>query len=94
MGIPAGKRREEIRRLLLESGDRVLSAGELAARFDVSRQIIVGDIAILRAGGEEILSTARGYRLVRPAAEPPKREEKPGGGHRPGDRLPARARRN
>ena len=33
MGIPAGKRREEIRRLLLESGDRVLSAGELAARF-------------------------------------------------------------
>ena len=72
MGIPAGKRREEIRRLLLESGDRVLSAGELAARFDVSRQIIVGDIAILRAGGEEILSTARGYRLARPAAEPPK----------------------
>ena len=80
MGIPAGKRREEIRRLLLESGDRVLSAGELAARFDVSRQIIVGDIAILRAGGEEILSTARGYRLARPAAEPPKREEKPGAG--------------
>lgn len=80
MGIPAGKRREEIRRLLGESGDRVLSAGELAARFDVSRQIIVGDIAILRAGGEEILSTARGYRLARPAAESPKREEKPGAG--------------
>ena len=53
MGIPAGKRREEIRRLLGESGDRVLSAGELAARFDVSRQIIVGDIAILRLAGRK-----------------------------------------
>lgn len=78
MGLPAGKRREEIRRLLRESGEQVLSAGELAARFDVSRQIIVGDIAILRAGGEEILSTARGYRLARPAPRQP--AENPDGG--------------
>ncbi len=29
----------------------------------VSRQIIVGDIALLRAAGEAIVATARGYRL-------------------------------
>jgi transcriptional regulator of NAD metabolism len=36
---------------------------ELASHFDVSRQCIVQDIAILRAGGTEILATPRGYRL-------------------------------
>ncbi len=36
---------------------------ELAQHFDVSRQCIVQDIAILRAGGSEILATPRGYRL-------------------------------
>lgn len=36
---------------------------ELAQHFDVSRQCIVQDIAILRAAGSEILATPRGYRL-------------------------------
>lgn len=36
---------------------------ELAQHFDVSRQCIVQDIAILRAAGAEILATPRGYRL-------------------------------
>jgi hypothetical protein len=36
---------------------------ELAGRFDVSRQCVVQDIAILRAGGTEIVATPRGYRL-------------------------------
>ena len=31
-----------------------VSASVLAARFSVSRQIIVGDIALLRAGGLDI----------------------------------------
>ena len=34
-------------------------------RFSVSRQIIVGDIALLRAGGAEISATPRGYVLPR-----------------------------
>ena len=33
----------------------------LAEKFSVSRQIIVGDIALLRSSGEEILATPRGY---------------------------------
>lgn len=37
------------------------SAAALAARFSVSRQIIVGDVALLRAGGAEISATPRGY---------------------------------
>jgi hypothetical protein len=36
---------------------------ELAERFAVSRQCVVQDIAILRAGGTEIVATPRGYRL-------------------------------
>ena len=38
-----------------------VSASALAEKFSVSRQIIVGDIALLRSSGEEILATPRGY---------------------------------
>jgi len=37
--------------------------GELAKHFHVSRQCLVQDMAILRAGGEEIMATPRGYQL-------------------------------
>jgi uncharacterized protein len=40
-----------------------VSGGELADHFRVSRQCLVQDMAILRAGGEEILATPRGYSL-------------------------------
>ena len=38
-----------------------LTASALASTYDVSRQIIVGDISILRASGYPIEATARGY---------------------------------
>lgn len=38
-----------------------LSATQLAEKYGVSRQIIVGDIAILRAAGENIYATPKGY---------------------------------
>ncbi|HWG57751.1 MAG TPA: transcription repressor NadR [Candidatus Acidoferrales bacterium] len=41
--------------------------GELAQEFRVSRQCIVQDVAILRASGQEILATPRGYRLPQQA---------------------------
>ena len=47
----------------LEQADQPISATALASRFSVSRQIIVGDIALLRAGGLEIAATPRGYVL-------------------------------
>lgn len=47
----------------LRAADRPVSASALASERNVSRQIIVGDIAILRAGGAEISATPRGYVL-------------------------------
>ena len=47
--------------------DRPVSGAALSARFGVSRQIIVQDIALLRAQGYDIISTNRGYLLKAPA---------------------------
>ncbi|MER2026011.1 MAG: HTH domain-containing protein [Lachnospiraceae bacterium] len=44
----------------LRSSSGPVSAGRLAAMFGVSRQIIVGDIALLRASGTDITATPRG----------------------------------
>ncbi|MBL1226739.1 transcription repressor NadR [Enterococcus sp. BWR-S5] len=56
------QRRSEILSVL-EAAEAPVSAGKLAAKFVVSRQIIVGDVALLRAAGHEIVATARGYLL-------------------------------
>ena len=45
----------------LKAAHQPISATALAARFSVSRQIIVGDIALLRAAGADISATPRGY---------------------------------
>jgi len=45
----------------LSQAERPVSAAALANRFGVSRQLIVGDVALLRAGGAAIDATARGY---------------------------------
>ena len=45
----------------LQTADHPVSAAALAARFSVSRQVIVGDIALLRAAGANISATPRGY---------------------------------
>lgn len=47
----------------LKAGPQPVSAAALARRFGVSRQLIVGDVALLRAGGEAVTATARGYTL-------------------------------
>jgi len=58
--LSAGERRREVAALLRQTGGPV-SAASLAARFSVSRQIIVGDVALLRAAGADITATPRGY---------------------------------
>ena len=50
----------------LEEGGAPVSATVLAGELSVSRQIIVGDVALLRAGGAHITATPRGYVLERP----------------------------
>lgn len=48
----------------LRQSDKPVSAGALAQMYHVSRQIIVGDIALLRAAQHEISATPRGYLLA------------------------------
>lgn len=60
----AQERRQEILRRLNASQGPV-SAAALASSLGVSRQIIVGDVALLRASGEAISATPRGYVLAR-----------------------------
>ncbi len=62
--MTAQQRREAILDALRES-QRPVSAAALARRFGVSRQIIVGDVALLRAGGASVIATPRGYVLER-----------------------------
>jgi len=47
---------------MLKDG-KPITGGELARRLGVSRQVIVQDMAILRAGGADILATPQGYIL-------------------------------
>lgn len=59
---------EERRAAILDSLSRSagpVSASVLAGRFGVSRQVVVGDVALLRAGGAAIEATARGYVIRR-----------------------------
>ena len=48
---------------MLQCADQPLSATHIANTFHVSRQIVVGDVALLRASGHQIDSTPRGYLL-------------------------------
>jgi len=54
------ERRENILEILKKSTQPV-SASVLANKFEVSRQVIVGDIALLRAANMAISATPRGY---------------------------------
>ena len=58
----AKERREAILSRLEQACDPV-SATALAGALSVSRQVIVGDIALLRASGAPIAATPRGYIL-------------------------------
>lgn len=57
-----GQTRRDLIVKILREASRPVKGLELAARCGVSRQIIVGDIALLRAAGTPISSTPRGYR--------------------------------
>ncbi len=56
------ERREKILELLNLSDDPI-SGSEFAKKLGVSRQVIVQDIALLRAVNKNILSTTKGYML-------------------------------
>ena len=53
-------RRDNILKLLLESNETI-KGSHIAKEYSVTRQIIVKDIAILRAEGKNIIATPDGY---------------------------------
>ncbi|MEQ2472223.1 3H domain-containing protein [Laedolimicola intestinihominis] len=60
--MTTAQRRTEILQILKKAAAPV-AAKELAARFGVSRQVIVQDMAVIRVSTPCILSTTRGYVL-------------------------------
>lgn len=58
--MPSEERRKNIEKTL-RSNTEPVSATALAKIFSVSRQVIVGDIALMRAAGIKISATPRGY---------------------------------
>ena len=62
--MEGNKRRENLIKILTNRTEPV-SGSELSKILSVSRQIIVQDIALLRASDYNILSTTRGYLLYR-----------------------------
>ena len=56
------ERRGEILKIL-HNADAPVAARELAGKFGVSRQVIVQDLAVIRASMPGILSTTKGYVL-------------------------------
>ena len=58
--MKAGERREKLKKILAQSA-KPISGSVLAKMLSVSRQVIVTDIAILRAEGSDIISTSQGY---------------------------------
>ncbi len=59
----ANKRRGAVLRLL-QSSNVPLAGAQLSAKLGVTRQVIVQDIAVLRASGASILATPRGYTML------------------------------
>ena len=57
--MTAIERRNAIYQVL--SADTPISATALAGHFGVTRQVVVGDIALLRAEGRSVIATPRGY---------------------------------
>ena len=56
------KRRKEIVKIL-DKEEKPVSASMLAKIFGISRQVIVGDVAVIRASGIDVVSLARGYTI-------------------------------
>jgi transcriptional regulator of NAD metabolism len=65
--MEAKERRDKIAELLQQSRQPITGTA-LAKKLGVSRQVIVGDIAILRAAGVDIYATPQGYVILQAAA--------------------------
>jgi transcriptional regulator of NAD metabolism len=67
--VASERRRERLGRILQDADDPV-TGSHLAKRLGVSRQVIVNDVAILRAAGHPIVGSPQGYLLMDRASGP------------------------
>ncbi len=68
------ERRQFIIKTLKKAEDPIPGA-QLGHQTEVSRQVIVGDVNLLKATGEPIVATSRGYLYIHPQAKPTKIEK-------------------
>lgn len=62
-----GDERRELILDWLQTSNEPITGSELAAKTNVSRQVIVGDITLLKAKNEPIIATSQGYIYLRQA---------------------------
>jgi uncharacterized protein len=60
-----GEERRQFILQLLKSASAPITGSELAEKTNVSRQVIVGDITLLKAKNEPIIATSQGYIYLR-----------------------------
>lgn len=65
-----GAERRELLITTLKTASEPLPGRTLGEMTNVSRQVIVGDITLLKAKGEPIMATSRGYIYIHPQSEP------------------------
>lgn len=70
-----GKERLQFILDTLKNASDPIAGRALGEMTNVSRQVIVGDVTLLKAKGEPIMATSRGYVYMRPQGEPPKVEK-------------------
>ncbi|MDQ0269894.1 transcription repressor NadR [Cytobacillus purgationiresistens] len=66
-----GEERRELLLQILKESDQPVTGSELAAKANVSRQVIVGDITLLKARSEPIIATSQGYIRLNQASPVP-----------------------
>lgn len=59
-----GEERRELLLTLLKNSKEPITGSDLANQTNVSRQVIVGDVSLLKAKGEPIMATSQGYMFL------------------------------
>jgi transcriptional regulator of NAD metabolism len=80
-----GEERRNLILQLLKTGNVPITGSELAARTNVSRQVIVGDITLLKAKNEPIIATSQGYMYLPAGMGAPQVERVIASKHKPED---------
>lgn len=80
-----GDERRQFLLQLLKDSSVPITGSDLAAKTNVSRQVIVGDITLLKAKKEPIIATSQGYMYLRNGAGGPDFERVIASTHKPED---------